>query len=173
MGLKTIPVRVVELQDAGVAEVAIIENLQRQDLNDLEKARAFQDYLDKFGCPVEDLARKLGKDRSTVSNILRLLELPDFVKVAISQGKISASHGRALLPLEEESDQIAMSADPVGDALGPTDRRSGPPETQTSQSSRSLRPKPPRVRMVPRPRPRTTCSRSRRNCATNSARRSN
>jgi ParB family transcriptional regulator, chromosome partitioning protein len=108
VGLKTIPVRVVDLQDAGVAEVAIIENLQRQDLNDLEKARAFQDYLDKFGCPVEDLARKLGKDRSTISNILRLLELPDFVKVAISQGKISASHGRALLPLEEESDQIAM-----------------------------------------------------------------
>ena len=108
VGLATIPARVVELEDAGVAEVAIVENLQRADLGDLEKAQSFQDYIAKFGCSVEELAKKLGKDRSTVSNMLRQLELPEFVKVAIGQGKISASHGRALLPLEEESDQIAM-----------------------------------------------------------------
>lgn len=108
VGLATIPARVVELEDAGVAEVAIVENLQRADLGDLEKAQSFQDYIAKFGCSVEELAKKLGKDRSTISNMLRLLELPEFVKVAIGQGKISASHGRALLPLEEESDQIAM-----------------------------------------------------------------
>ncbi len=108
VGLATIPARVVELGDAGVAEVAIVENLQRADLGDLEKAQSFQDYIAKFSCSVEELAKKLGKDRSTISNMLRLLELPEFVKVAIGQGKISASHGRALLPLEEESDQIAM-----------------------------------------------------------------
>jgi len=108
VGLATIPARVVELEDAGVAEVAIVENLQRADLGDLEKAQSFQDYIAKFGCSVEELAKKLGKDRSTISNMLRLLELPEFVKVAIGQGKISASHGRALLPLEEEADQVAM-----------------------------------------------------------------
>src|SRR5205085_1134251 len=57
---------------------------------------------------IEDLAKKLGKDRSTVSNCLRLLELPEFVKVALQTGKISAGHARTLRPLEEESDQIAM-----------------------------------------------------------------
>lgn len=107
-GLSKIPCRVVELDDKSVCEVAIIENVQRADLNDLEKAQAFQEYLDKFGGSIEDLAKKLGKDRSTVSNCLRLLELPDFVKVALGQGKISAGHARALLPLEHEADQIAM-----------------------------------------------------------------
>jgi ParB family chromosome partitioning protein len=107
-GLATVPCRVVELDDKGVCEVAIIENVQRTDLNDLEKAQAFQDYLDKFGSTIEELATKLGKNRSTVSNCLRLLELPDFVKIALQNSRISAGHARALLPLDEEADQIAM-----------------------------------------------------------------
>lgn len=107
-GLKTVPCRVLKLDDSHVSEVAIIENLQREDLNELEKAQAFQTYLDQFGCNIEDLARKMGKDRSTISNSLRLLELPQFVKEALRLGKISAGHGRALLPLEGEMDQVAM-----------------------------------------------------------------
>ncbi len=107
-GLKTVPCRVMKLEDKVMSEVAIIENLQREDLNELEKAQAFQTYLDQFGCSVEELAKKMGKDRSTVANSLRLLELPTFVKEALRAGKISAGHGRSLLPLEEESDQIAM-----------------------------------------------------------------
>jgi ParB family chromosome partitioning protein len=107
-GLVKVPCRVVELDDKGVCEVAIIENVQRTDLGDLEKAQAFQDYLDKFGSTIEELAARLGKNRSTVSNCLRLLELPDFVKIALQNGKISAGHARALLPLDEEADQIAM-----------------------------------------------------------------
>lgn len=107
-GLKTVPCRVMKLEDKLVSEVAIIENLQREDLNELEKAQAFQTYLDQFGCSVEELAKKMGKDRSTVANSLRLLELPAFVKEALRSGKISAGHGRTLLPLAEESDQIAM-----------------------------------------------------------------
>lgn len=107
-GLKNVPCRVMKLEDKVVSEVAIIENLQREDLNELEKAQAFQTYLDQFGCSVEELAQKMGKDRSTIANSLRLLELPNFVKEALRAGKISAGHGRALLPLEEEADQIAM-----------------------------------------------------------------
>lgn len=107
-GLRTVPCRVVELEDRAVCEVAIMENLQRADLSELEKAQAFHDYLERFLCTIEDLARKLGKDRSTISNALRLLELPDFVKLALQNGKITAGHARALLPLEEEADQIAM-----------------------------------------------------------------
>lgn len=108
VGIARIPCRVIELDDKSVCEVAIIENVQRADLNDLEKAQAFQEYLDKFGGTIEELAKKLGKDRSTISNCLRLLELPDFVKIAMQQGKITAGHGRAMLPLEHEADQIAM-----------------------------------------------------------------
>jgi ParB family chromosome partitioning protein len=107
-GLAKVPCRVVDLDDKGVCEVAIIENVQRTDLGDLEKAQAFQDYLDKFGSTIEELAARLGKNRSTVSNCLRLLELPDFVKIALQNGRISAGHARALLPLDEEADQIAM-----------------------------------------------------------------
>jgi ParB family chromosome partitioning protein len=107
-GVTRVPCRVVTLDDKGVCEVAIIENVQRADLSDLEKAQAFQDYLDKFGGTIEELAARLGKNRSTVSNCLRLLELPDQVKIALSSGRISAGHARALLPLDEESDQIAM-----------------------------------------------------------------
>lgn len=107
-GLSVIPCRVVALDDKAVCEVAIVENVQRADLGDLEKAQAFQEYLDKFGGTIEELSKKLGKDRSTISNCLRLLELPDFVKIALGQAKISAGHARALLPLESESDQIAM-----------------------------------------------------------------
>ena len=107
-GLAKVPCRVIELDDKGVCEVAIIENVQRADLSDLEKAQAFQDYLDKFGGTIEELAAKLGKNRSTVSNCLRLLELPDFVKISLGSGKITAGHARALLPLDEEADQIAM-----------------------------------------------------------------
>ncbi|MDB5389483.1 MAG: parB-like partition protein [Planctomycetaceae bacterium] len=107
-GLKQVPCRIMKLEDKVVSEVAIIENLQREDLNELEKAQAFQTYLDQFGCSVEELAQKMGKDRSTIANSLRLLELPNFVKEALRAGKISAGHGRAMLPLEEEADQIAM-----------------------------------------------------------------
>jgi len=107
-GLTTVPCRVMKLEDRAVVEVAIIENLQRTDLNDLEKAQAFQEYLDTYGCTIEELAQKMGKDRSTISNALRLLELPTFVKEALRAGKISAGHARALLPLNEEADQIAM-----------------------------------------------------------------
>ncbi|MCA9095887.1 MAG: ParB/RepB/Spo0J family partition protein [Planctomycetaceae bacterium] len=107
-GLATVPCRVMAMEEKVVSEVAIIENLQREDLNELEKAQAFQAYLDQYGCTIEELARKMGKDRSTISNSLRLLELPNFVKEALRNGKISAGHARSLLPLEEESDQIAM-----------------------------------------------------------------
>jgi len=107
-GLQTVPCRLLELADRAVSEVAIVENLQREDLNDLEKAVAFQKYIEQFQCTIEELAGKLGKDRSTVSNCLRLLELPNFVKEALRVGKITAGHARALLPLDEEADQIAM-----------------------------------------------------------------
>lgn len=117
VGLAEVPCRVVEMDDKSVCEVAIVENVQRADLNDLEKATAFQGYLDRFGGSIEELARKMGKDRSTISNCLRLLELPEPVKQALGRGAISAGHARALLPLEVESHQVDLCAQIEAESL--------------------------------------------------------
>ena len=106
-GLPTVPCRVLDVVDQQVCEVALEENLKRKDLNVLEKAQAFQDYLQRFGSTIEELSKQLSLDRSTVSNMLRLLELPDTVKQSLRADKISAGHARALLSLSE-SDRIAL-----------------------------------------------------------------
>jgi ParB family chromosome partitioning protein len=108
-GLHQVPCRVLNLTDQQVSEVALEENLKRQDLNVLEKAIAFQDYLKRFGCTIEDLARRLSFERSTVSNMLRLLELPEAVKSDLRSDKISAGHARALLALKSEDARVDLS----------------------------------------------------------------
>jgi ParB family chromosome partitioning protein len=100
-GLVRVPCRVVDVIDKTACEFALEENLKRKDLNDLEKAQAFRDYIDQFECSIEELARQLSMSRSSVSNMLRLLELPDPIKNALHNGKITAGHARALLPLAE------------------------------------------------------------------------
>ncbi len=107
-GLETIPCRVIKRDAQSNCEVAIEENLKRQDLNPLEKAKAFQDYRDRFGCSIEELAQKLSMKRSTVSNFLRLLELPEPVKQSLLGGKLSNGHARALLSLQRSEDQIQL-----------------------------------------------------------------
>lgn len=108
-GLQEVPCRVLDLTDQQVSEVALEENLKRQDLNVLEKATAFQDYLKRFGCTIEDLSRRLSLDRSTVSNMVRLLELPEAVKSDLMSDKISGGHARSLLSLKDSSQQEALS----------------------------------------------------------------
>lgn len=108
VGLETVPCRVVALADQQVCEAAIEENLKREDLNVIEKAMAFKDYLDNFGGTIEDLGRQLSMNRSTVSNMLRLLELPEEVQAAVRQDRISGGHARALLPLSSEA-QLELS----------------------------------------------------------------
>lgn len=103
IGLETIPCRVVELEDKQVCEAAIEENIKREDLNVIEKALAFKQYLDRFGGTIEELARQLSMNRSTISNMLRLLELPELIQTAVRQDKISGGHARALLPLREDA----------------------------------------------------------------------
>jgi ParB family chromosome partitioning protein len=106
-GLVRIPCRVVDVIDKTACEFALEENLKRKDLNDLEKAQAFRDYIDQFECSIEELSRQLSMSRSSVSNMLRLLELPDPVKNALHNGKITAGHARALLPVSE-ADQLEL-----------------------------------------------------------------
>lgn len=105
-GWVDVPVNVIEADDRQVAELAIVENLQRKDLNALEKAASFQKYLSQYGCTQEELAGRLKLDRSTIANLIRLLELPEAVQQALRRGKISQGHARALLPLGEEDEQV-------------------------------------------------------------------
>ena len=107
VGLETVPCRVMELEDKQICAVAIEENLKRKDLNVLEKAQAFRNYLDQFGGTVDELAQTLSLSRPTVSNFIRLLDLAEPVKKALRNDKISAGHARALLSLEP-ADQAAL-----------------------------------------------------------------
>lgn len=103
--LHEIPVRVMDLDDQRVSELAMVENLQREDLNALEKAAAFRDYLARYGGTQEELASRLGLDRSTVSNLMRLLDLPDEVQDAVRSKRITQGHARALLGLPDADAQ--------------------------------------------------------------------
>ena len=105
-GWTHVPVHLREADDRQMAELAIIENLQRKDLNALEKAASFNNYLSMYGCTHEELAARLSLDRSTISNLIRLLELPQAVQQALREGAISAGHARALLPLGDEVRQM-------------------------------------------------------------------
>jgi len=108
-GWSDVPVSIVEADERQTAELAIVENLQRKDLSALEKAASFQRYLDEFGGTQEELAGRLKLDRSTISNLIRLLELPAAVQDALRRGKITPGHARALLPLGEEREQVSFS----------------------------------------------------------------
>ena len=105
-GWTEVPANIIEADDRETAELAIVENLQRKDLNPLEKAASFQRYLEQYGCTQEELASRLKIDRSTIANLIRLLELPEPVQNSLREGKITQGHARALLPLGEEREQI-------------------------------------------------------------------
>ncbi len=97
--LKTIPVIVKEATPQAMLELAIIENVQRADLNPLEEAYAYQELISAFGLTQVEVAKKMGKGRSTIANLVRLLKLPKNIQQAVSDGVISGAHARALLPL--------------------------------------------------------------------------
>lgn len=109
-GWTEVPVNIIEADDRQTAELAIIENLQRKDLNPLEKAASFQRYLEEYGCTQDELAKRLNMDRSTIANLIRLLELPEGVQDALRRGDLTQGHARALLPLGDEREQISFCA---------------------------------------------------------------
>ncbi|MEX2542206.1 MAG: ParB/RepB/Spo0J family partition protein [Trueperaceae bacterium] len=106
-GLSHVPVVVRELSDQESLEIAIVENLQRENLNPVEEARAFRQLLE-FGASQEDVARAVGKSRSAVANSLRLLSLPERALQALEEGEISAGHARAVLAQPDEDRDWAL-----------------------------------------------------------------
>ncbi|MEA3545170.1 MAG: ParB/RepB/Spo0J family partition protein [Thermodesulfobacteriota bacterium] len=108
-GLDRIPVVIQDVSEDWALEIALIENIQREDLNPLEEAGAYRHLMDSFDLLQEEVARRVGKDRSTVTNALRLLRLPEKVKHDLLENRLSMGHARALLALELEEDIIEAS----------------------------------------------------------------
>lgn len=107
IGLKKIPAVIRNFADQEMLEIALIENLQREDLNPIEEAKAYQEMIDKFGLTQTELAASVGKSRSNISNTIRLLKLASKVKKHLQRGTISSGHARALLSLEKKEIQVA------------------------------------------------------------------
>jgi ParB family chromosome partitioning protein len=106
---RQVPVQIRDVDDQQMAELAIVENVQRKDLNAIEKAESFERYINQYGCTQEELAARVQIDRSTLANLIRLLELPGDVKRMVQEGDISQGHARALLPLGDEHEQIEFA----------------------------------------------------------------
>jgi len=107
-GLATVPVTVREVADEHMLEIALVENIQREELNAIEEAQAFQRLQDEFSLTQEEIARRVGRDRTTVANTLRLLRLPRELREMVATSRLDAGHGRALLALERADDQVAL-----------------------------------------------------------------
>ncbi|MBC7216956.1 MAG: ParB/RepB/Spo0J family partition protein [Candidatus Caldatribacterium sp.] len=109
-GLRTVPVIVEEeVDEEKKLELALVENLQREDLNPIELAQGIQKLIETFGLTQEEVAERIGKKRSTVANLLRLLELPEDIKHLVAQGTISPGHAKTLLGLPEEEQRSLLS----------------------------------------------------------------
>lgn len=105
LGLKEVPVIVREASDQDVLEMALIENLQREDLNPIEEARAYERLSKDFSLRQEDIAQRVGKNRATVANTMRLLDLASSVQNLLSTGKLSTGHAKVLLTLKDAEEQ--------------------------------------------------------------------
>lgn len=119
-GLLRVPVTVRDVapgQDKTLLEMALIENIQREDLNPIEEAQAYRRLADQFQLRQEDIAAAVGKDRASVANYLRLLKLPDEVRTEVASGRLSMGHARALLSLTDEADQRRTARDVIARSL--------------------------------------------------------
>jgi ParB family chromosome partitioning protein len=117
LNIKEIPVIIRDAEDEDSLELSLIENIQRQDLNPIEEARAYQYLIDKFQVTQEKLSEVLGKSRATVANILRLLKLPQEIQEEIKKGRISFAHGRALLELDDQNQQRRLVQEIIAKGL--------------------------------------------------------
>jgi ParB family transcriptional regulator, chromosome partitioning protein len=116
-GYKTIPAVLQDVSEYRTLELALIENIQRQDLNPIEEAAAYASLMERFHLSQEEVAQRVGKDRSSVANYLRLLKLPAEIKEQIQRQELSMGHARALISMEKARDQLALAEKIVRDQL--------------------------------------------------------
>jgi ParB family chromosome partitioning protein len=112
-GLEAVPVRVVDFNDQQVLEAALVENIHRTDLNPIEKAHGFKEYLDRFQMTQDDLAKRLGLARPTISNLVGLLELPPEIQEYVRTGQVTLSHAKILKGVAEPERQLSLCKEVV------------------------------------------------------------
>lgn len=147
LGWAKIPAVVKEVDDQTLLTLALIENLQRDDLTSIDEAAGYQRLGEEFKLPQAEIARLVGRNRSTVANLLRLLKLPDEVKVLVQEGKLSEGHARALLAVEIESElvRLALEAADQGWSVRETEARArgeSPAAAAPALSTNGPRPRP-------------------------------
>lgn len=139
---KLIPAVCREVSDRDMLKLGIIENIQREDLNAMETAQAYQDLMDEFGWTQEEVSREVGKKRATVANSLRLLNLPETVQAMVADGSLSMGHARALLSIESVSGQLNAARKIVTEGLSV--RQAEKLATEQKGSAKPPAPKPPK-----------------------------
>ena len=112
-GLTEVPVRVIEADDRRTAELALVENLQREDLNPIEEAKGYKTLIDVYGLTQEEAAKSVGRSRPAITNSMRLLNLSEPVMEMVEKGSLSAGHARALIPINDEAQQLAAAQEVI------------------------------------------------------------
>lgn len=150
-GLAQVPVVIREISDTESLELALVENIQREDLNPVEEAQAFNQLLTQFELTQEELAKKIGKDRSSVANTLRLLQLSDQLLEMVRNGSLSEGHGRALLTISDEEARKRLADKIIRDNLSVRETEQlaqglKPDRTPRSKNAKRLEIKDPHIR---------------------------
>jgi ParB family chromosome partitioning protein len=135
LGLEKVPVIIRDVDDKEALVLALVENIQREELNPIEEAESFRRLIEEFKNTQEDVARMVSKDRATVANLIRLLKLPKEIQKAVADGRISSGHARAILSVADETAQMVLFADIIQKGLsvreaeekakGPSDGKKG------------------------------------------------
>ena len=151
-GLSVVPCIVMAVPDDELLEVALVENLQREDLDPVEEAKAYELMVEKFELSHEEVARRVGKSRSTVSNAIRLLRLPESVRRLLREGKLSAGHARTLLGIENPQEQEKAAKELVNKGLSVREaeesRREAQARGEAGRRAVGRRPVDPKIRRV-------------------------
>jgi ParB family chromosome partitioning protein len=116
-GLDKLPCVIKDIPEANILELSLIENIQREELNPIEEANAYRKLIERLNVTQEELAQRLGKDRSSIANLLRLLKLPEDIQAMVEDGHLSMGHARALLPIESEEQQTRLAKEIISKAL--------------------------------------------------------
>ncbi len=144
-GLETVPAIVRDVPDEKILELALVENIQRTDLNPIEKAMAVRRLISELDLIQEEAGRRLGLERSTIANLLRLLELSDELQQMVSQGRLSAGHARALLAVEDEEVRASLARKIAAEGLSVREAERLAARSGASRPASPLRPPSPNV----------------------------
>ena len=143
-GLMTVPALIRELTDSEVMQIALIENLQREDLKPLEEAQGYQALMDEFSFTQDEISKTVGKSRPAVTNALRLLNLPDVLRAMLANGDLTAGHARTLLSFKDEAAMLAAAKRTVAEGLSVRElekmaKRANAEKPETTRPARRIR----------------------------------